>query len=69
MLQGMELNGTGTMDEVSPLKDTLAGIEFREISRALDVSGGNKSAAARLLKVSYPTLLNKIRHYGIVGDS
>ncbi|PID81566.1 hypothetical protein CSB20_02355 [bacterium DOLZORAL124_64_63] len=55
--------------KVSPLKDTLAEIELREINRALGVTGGNKSAAARLLKISYPTLLNKIRHYGIVLDA
>jgi DNA-binding NtrC family response regulator len=50
---------------ISPLKDTLAGIECREIERALSASGGNKSQASRLLKISYPNLLKKIRHYGI----
>ncbi len=49
-----------------PLKDTLAAIECREIGRALKLSGGNKSQAARTLKISYPNLLKKIRHYGIV---
>ncbi len=48
-----------------PLKDTLAAIECREISRALELSGGNKSQAARSLKISYPNLLKKIRYYGI----
>jgi transcriptional regulator with GAF, ATPase, and Fis domain/predicted negative regulator of RcsB-dependent stress response len=52
---------------VVPLKETLAGIECREIERALQVSEGNKSAAARLLKVSYPNLLKKIKHYGIAS--
>jgi DNA-binding NtrC family response regulator/Flp pilus assembly protein TadD len=51
--------------KVSPLKETLAGIECREIERALASSDGNKSAAARMLKISYPNLLKKIRHYGL----
>ncbi len=55
-------------DEVLPLKETLAGIECREIERALRISGGNKSQAARTLKISYPNLLKKIRHYGIIRD-
>lgn len=53
---------------VSPLKETLATIECREIARALEISGGNKSATARLLKISYPNLLKKIKHYGIGND-
>jgi len=55
-------------DDIPPLKETLAGIEFREISRALRSSAGNKSQAARMLKISYPNLLKKIRHYGIVPE-
>lgn len=53
------------MGPVSPLKETLAGIECREIERALMAAQGNKSETARLLKISYPNLLKKIRHYGI----
>ena len=55
-------------DEIVPLKETLAGIECREISRALKIAGGNKSQAARTLKISYPNLLKKIRHYGILSE-
>ncbi len=55
-------------DQVVPLRDTLATIECREINRALQVSRGNKSQAARSLKISYPNLLKKIRHYGIVHN-
>ncbi len=50
-----------------PLKDTLAEVESREIARALRLSGGNKSAAARLLRISYPNLLKKIRFFGLQG--
>jgi DNA-binding NtrC family response regulator/tetratricopeptide (TPR) repeat protein len=48
-----------------PLKDTLAEVESREIARALRLSAGNKSAAARLLRISYPNLLKKIRYFGL----
>ena len=50
---------------VPPLRETLAAIECREIRRALEATDGNKAAAARLLKISYPNLLKKIKHYGI----
>jgi transcriptional regulator with PAS, ATPase and Fis domain len=57
---------TGAADEeIQPLRETMAQIECREIGRALAVSHGNKSQAARLLKISYPNLLKKIRHYGL----
>jgi transcriptional regulator with PAS, ATPase and Fis domain len=52
-------------DGVPPLKETLAGVELQEIARALHLTQGNKSAAAKMLKISYPNLLKKIRHYGI----
>jgi len=49
----------------SSLKETLAAVEYREISRVLQQQEGNKAATARVLKVSYPNLLKKIRIYGI----
>ncbi len=48
-----------------PLRETLAAVESREIARALQRSGGNKSAAARTLRISYPNLLKKIKLYGL----
>lgn len=53
---------------VAPLKQTIQGVESREITHALTVTGGNKSHAARLLGISYPSLLKKIRLYGIDGS-
>jgi DNA-binding NtrC family response regulator len=38
------------------------------IQKALRQSGGNRSVAAKLLKVSRPTLLRKIRKYGLEDD-
>ena len=52
-------------EAVLPLRETLAGIECREIGRALKLSRGNKAQASRVLKISYPNLLKKIRHYGL----
>ncbi len=49
----------------TPLKETIAAIECVEIEKALLRTGWNKAAAARALGVSYPNLLNKIRHYGL----
>jgi len=67
-------NMVGNLQEMAegeallPLKETLADIECKEISRALRLSGGNKSQASRMLQISYPNLLKKIRHYGIPGS-
>ncbi len=51
--------------DCQPLKETLAAVECREIANALQGCGGNKAASARMLKISYPNLLKKIRTYGI----
>ncbi len=48
-----------------PLRETLAAVEAREIARALQGCAGNKAAAARRLAISYPSLLKKIRQYGL----
>ena len=40
-------------------------VETKRIKKALDDAGGNKSRAAENLKVSYKTLLTKIKEYGI----
>lgn len=53
----------GTLDEVA--KTALRIAESRRIKKALEDAGGNKSRAAEELKVSYKTLLNKIKEYGI----
>ena len=40
-------------------------LEHRLISRALISTGGNKSKAAELLEISYPSLLSKIKEFGL----
>lgn len=44
---------------------TLASIEAEAVARTLEITGWNKSAAARILDISRPTLTRKIRQYEI----
>jgi DNA-binding NtrC family response regulator len=44
---------------------SLGDLERAYIVRLLDYTGGNRTRAARLLGVSYPTLVRKIADYGI----
>ena len=43
----------------------LAGLERAYIARLLELTGGNRTAVARLLGVSYPTIAKKIGDYGL----
>ncbi|MCP3892114.1 MAG: sigma-54-dependent Fis family transcriptional regulator, partial [Desulfobulbaceae bacterium] len=43
-------------------------MEKKLISRALQVTGNNKTKAANLLEISYPSLLNKIKDYGVSSN-
>jgi DNA-binding NtrC family response regulator len=54
-----------TLEEIS--SSAVQKAEVEAISRALALTGGNKAKAAGLLKVSYKTLLNKVKEYGLVG--
>ena len=47
------------------LKIAQREIERRLITRALQETGGNRTHAARLLEISHPSLLSKIKVYGI----
>jgi len=55
----------------SPPEDSLSikrasrRLERDLIRKALDLTGGNRSQAARVLEISRPVLLNKIREYGL----
>jgi DNA-binding NtrC family response regulator len=53
----------GTLDETA--KAALKIAETRRIKKALEDTHGNKTRAAEILKVSYKTLLTKIKEYGI----
>lgn len=60
-----ELQTEGSLQEVSHAATQFA--ESRMIRKVLKETGGNKSRAAEILKVSYKTLLTKIKDYGIDG--
>lgn len=47
------------------LKEAQRTIEKRLITQALQETGGNRTQAARLLEISHPSLLSKIKTYGI----
>ena len=51
-------------DELSVKKLTRI-LEADLIRRALKKTGGNRSQASRILEISHPALLSKIREYGI----
>jgi len=53
----------GTLDEVA--RAALRSAESLRIKKALEDTHGNKSRAAEILKVSYKTLLTKIKDYKI----
>jgi DNA-binding NtrC family response regulator/tetratricopeptide (TPR) repeat protein len=48
-----------------PLKEQVAELERQAVQSALESTGWNRSAAARQLRVSYPTLLQKIRLFNL----
>ncbi|MCF8055734.1 MAG: sigma-54 dependent transcriptional regulator [Desulfocapsa sp.] len=52
-----ELLGTFSLKQAKKI------VETKMISRALDTCKGNKSMAARMLEISYPSLLAKIKEY------
>jgi DNA-binding NtrC family response regulator len=50
-----------------PLRDAVALLERRLITRALERSGGNRSEAARQLGISRPQLYAKLDEFGMAG--
>jgi two-component system response regulator AtoC len=52
--------------EAGPLSQALHAAERQALLRALKQTGGNRSAAARLLAVSRTTLYNKLEEYGLI---
>ncbi len=60
---GIELTESMTLKEAAAVGKRIA--EIRLISSVLIKTGGNKSKAAKLLKMSYKTLLERIKEYGL----
>jgi DNA-binding NtrC family response regulator len=53
----------GSLEETT--KAAVKEVETFRIKKALEETGGNKSRAAELLRITYKTLLTKIKDYGI----
>jgi two-component system response regulator AtoC len=54
-----------TIFEGLSIKDAQKVVEKKLITQALDETGGNRTQAARLLEISHPSLLTKIKAYRI----
>jgi two-component system response regulator AtoC len=52
-------------DEMLSITEATRRLEKEFIRRALDKTGGNRTRAARLLEISHPALLYKIKEYGL----
>jgi two-component system response regulator AtoC len=57
---------TDAAEELS-IKRATRSLEADLIRRALEATGGNRTAAARLLEISHRALLYKIKEYGLTG--
>ena len=55
-----------TEEETMSLKKASKALEKTFIIRALNRTGGNRSQAAQVLEISYPSLLQKIKEYGLL---
>jgi two-component system response regulator AtoC len=56
----------GTPELGPSLREQVEAFERNLVSRALEAAGGNQSEAARRLGTSRPTLVDKLRKYGLL---
>ena len=54
---------------IPPEGKSLAQVEREAVLATLQITNGNRSAAARILGISRPTLARKLREYGILAGS
>jgi len=62
-----EIDLTGTMTDA--LRRVTSEVERRKLERALREAAGNKQRAAEALQISYKTMLQKLKEYGIAEDA
>jgi len=65
VVTGLEDGHLDTLFEGFSLKEAQRSLEKKLIVKALTETGGNRTRAARLLEISHPSLLSKIKTYGI----
>ena len=63
LIRGAESGGQGP--PFLSLRDAVRETEKIKIREALDITGGNKTKAAELLEISYRTLFEKLKDYGL----
>ena len=61
-----EIDLSGTMTEA--LRRVTSEVERRKLDRALSEAAGNKQRAAEALQISYKTMLQKLKEYGVLDD-
>ena len=65
IVAGLENGKLDTLVEGFSLKEAQRSLEKKLIVKALTETGGNRTRAARLLEISHPSLLSKLKAYGI----
>ncbi|MGD8970262.1 MAG: sigma-54 dependent transcriptional regulator [Desulfobacterales bacterium] len=65
IVTGLENGHLDTLFEGFSLKEAQRSLEKKLIVKALTETGGNRTRAARLLEISHPSLLSKLKAYGI----
>jgi two-component system response regulator AtoC len=65
VVTGLENGHLDTLFEGFSLKEAQRSLEKKLIVKALTETGGNRTRAARLLEISHPSLLSKIKAYEI----
>jgi DNA-binding NtrC family response regulator len=66
---GHEGNGKESLVRVPPGGVTLEKVERALLEATLELASGNRSAAARMLGISRPTVIRKIKQYGLRSKS
>ena len=61
-----EIDLSGTMADA--LRRVTAEVERRKLEQALGEAAGNKQRAAEVLQISYKTMLQKLKEYGIADE-
>ena len=61
-----QIDLSGTMSDA--LRRVTTEVERRKIDQAMKESAGNKQRAAEMLQISYKTLLQKLKEYGLAED-
>jgi DNA-binding NtrC family response regulator len=51
------------------VRDTVGAVERHYIEAALELTGGNRTAAAELLGLSRQSLYSKLDRYGLDGET